>query len=209
MILKRILILSFFVFSNIVLVSQNDTCMSPSEDDDLLSELNAIDKCVIEKEEKEVAIPKKKRYLRIRKTNYYANLRKNINDLKKKKKEPVKEVIAKEVYLGEVTQEPVLLLANQNKRNLKESLDSYVTDNLVYPESLRDKNVEGIVWSSFVIDTKGEVKNIVTLGPIGGKLLEEEAARLLKALPKFTPGELDGEKVNVKHLMAIKFELNI
>ena len=53
------------------------------------------------------------------------------------------------------------------------------------------------------------MKNIVTLGPIGGKLLEQEAERLLKALPKFSPGELDGEKVNVKHLMAIKFELNI
>ncbi len=208
MILKRTLILSFIVFSNIVLMSQNDTCMSPSEDDDLLSELNAIDKCVIEKEEKEITTPKKNRYLRIRKTNYYANLRKNINDLKKEKKEPVKEVIAKEVYLGEVTQEPILLLANQNRSNLKESLARYVSDNLVYPESLRDKNIEGIVWSSFVIDTKGEVKNIVTLGPIGGKLLEDEAARLLKALPKFTPGELDGEKVNVKHLMAIKFELN-
>ncbi|WP_299676031.1 energy transducer TonB [uncultured Tenacibaculum sp.] len=207
MILKRILILSFSILSSIIATSQNEVCTSPDSGDDLLMELNSISKCHVEEKKEEIA-PKRNRYLRIRNNRYYANLRKNIRDLKTKK-EPVKEVKAKEIYLGEATLEPVLLSANQNRGDFTETLESYVSDNLVYPESLKDNNVEGIVWSSFVIDTKGEVKNIVTLGPIGGKLLEQEAERLLKALPKFSPGELDGEKVNVKHLMAIKFELNI
>ncbi|WP_442264748.1 energy transducer TonB [Tenacibaculum sp. ZS6-P6] len=207
MILKRILILSFSILSSIIATSQNEVCTSPDSGDDLLMELNSISKCHVEVKKEETA-PKRNRYLRIRNNRYYANLRKSIRDLKTKK-EPVKEVKAKEIYLGEATLEPVLLLANQNRGDFTETLESYVSDNLVYPESLKVKNVEGIVWSSFVIDTKGKVKNIVTLGPIGGKLLEQEAERLLKALPKFSPGELDGEKVNVKHLMAIKFELNI
>lgn len=207
MILKRILILSFSILSSIIATSQNEVCTSPDSGDDLLMELNSISKCHVEVKKEETA-PKRNRYLRIRNNRYYANLRKSIQDLKTKK-EPVKEVKAKEIYLGEATLEPVLLLANQNRGDFTETLESYVSDNLVYPESLKVKNVEGIVWSSFVIDTKGKVKNIVTLGPIGGKLLEQEAERLLKALPKFSPGELDGEKVNVKHLMAIKFELNI
>ncbi|SNR13948.1 energy transducer TonB [Tenacibaculum jejuense] len=208
MILKRILILSFSILSSLTLFAQEDLCTSPSSGDDLLMELNAISKCHVE-EKKEVVLPKRNRYLRVRNNSYYANLRKSIRTLKKSMKEPAKEVITKEIYLGEATKEPVLLLADKkNRGGLKETLKSYINDNLVYPASLKDKNIEGIVWSSFVIDANGGVKNIVTLGPIGGKLFEEEASRLIKSLPKFTPGELDGERVNVKHLMAIKFEMS-
>ena len=87
-------------------------------------------------------------------------------------------------------------------------MEAYVNDHLEYPSALEHNGIEGIVWTSFVIDSNGDVKNIVTLGPINGELFEIEAAKVIKSLPKFKPGKMDDELVNVKHLMAIKFEIN-
>lgn len=213
MTLKKILILSLVFVSNMVLVAQHDVCESSSSDDDLLMELNTIDKCLNDQEKAKTPEPKvkTKRYLRTRRSNYYHKLRKNIRSISAAKNaEPKKEVKIKNVYLGEVTEEPTLIIPEGKTRyqgKLRNVLEAYVEDNLEYPQVLEHNGIEGIVWTSFVIDTNGAVKNIVTLGPINGKLLEMEAAKVIKELPKFTPGKIDGELVNVKHLMAIKFEM--
>ena len=211
--LKRILILGFVFLSTTIITAQQDVCVSSSSSDDLLMELNTIDKCLHDKEsaEKEMPKPRTKRYLRTRRNNYYHKLRKNLSAINStKNKAPKKEVKARDVYLGEVTEQPVLLVSGNNanyKGNLKDVLNNYINDNLVYPESLKERGVEGIVWTSFIIDANGGVKNIVALGPINGELLEAEATRIIKGLPKFKPGKIDNELVNVKHLMAINFEI--
>ena len=213
MTLKKILILSLVFASNMVLVAQHDVCESSSLDDDLLMELNTIDKCLNDQEKVKASEPKveTKRYLRTRRRSYYHKLRNNIRSISSvKNKEPKKEVKIKNVYLGEVTNEPTLIIPEGKTKysgNLRVVLEAYVEDNLEYPQVLEHNGIEGIVWTSFVIDTNGAVKNIVTLGPTNGKLLEKEAAKVIKDLPKFTPGKIDGELVNVKHLMAIKFEM--
>lgn len=205
---KRILILSLVILTNAALVAQSDAvCASPSSSDDLLMELNILDKCVHEKMSVDNTVPqvRKKRYLRARKSSYYRKLRKNLRTIGEAKiVTPKKEV--REVYLGEVTQEPVLLASDGNyKGDLKEVLDNYVKANLKTSEVLKKTN-GGIVWTSFVIDANGNVKNIVALGPINGKLLEAEATRVIQSLPKFNPGKLDAESVSVKHLIVINFE---
>ena len=212
MILKRILLLSFVFISSSTLISQNNVCVSSSSSDDLLMELNTIDKCLNEKEDVKEELPKVKnnRYLRNRKNSYYSSLRKNLKTISITKTKILPKKV-KDVYLGEVTQEPTFLEANDNlqyKGSLKEVLEAYVNDHLEYPSALEHNGIEGIVWTSFVIDSNGDVKNIVTLGPINGELFEIEAAKVIKSLPKFKPGKMDDELVNVKHLMAIKFEIN-
>ncbi|MFY7671871.1 energy transducer TonB [Tenacibaculum sp. MEBiC06402] len=209
---KQLFIVSFSLFTSSLLFSQNEVCTGSSEDD-LLMELNTIDKCLSQNEEVKEELPKvkTKRYLRTRRNNYYHTLRKNLKSVSSTKNIVVKKIKAKDVYLGEVTQEPTLVsLENQAKYKgrFKDVLEAYVSDNLIYPSVLEHNGVEGIVWTSFVIDVNGDVKNIVTLGPINGELFEVEAAKVIKNLPKFNPGKIDDELVNVKHLMAIKFEVN-
>ncbi len=218
MISKKTLIFIFIISSSLSLISQNDVCNSSSEYEDILMELNSIDKCYYKEEnEEKVAIKKREsRYLKVRNrsNSYYSKRIKSLRSLKKNKDNSTKKIKPiREVYLGEVSEEPVLLFTNrvanyEGDLHTQEVLKNYISDNLIYPSSLRKKGVEGIVWSSFVINTKGDVMKVVTSGPIGGELLEKEAERVIKTLPKFTSGKLDGERVNVKHLMAIEFELN-
>jgi bla regulator protein BlaR1 len=62
------------------------------------------------------------------------------------------------------------------------------------------------IFVQYVIGKQGDVKNIVARGP--HPKLEEEAIRVLKLLPQFTPGEKDGEVVDVSFSIPIVFQIS-
>lgn len=77
-----------------------------------------------------------------------------------------------------------------------------------YPDEAVENKIQGDVWVRFIIDENGEVRNIKTLGPENGELLNKEAERVVTKLPKFAPGMKNGEKVPVKYGFPINFSLN-
>ena len=83
-----------------------------------------------------------------------------------------------------------------------------ILDNLTYPFDAAAEGIEGRVWVRFIIDEDGYVSNITTSGPQNGALLEEEAERLVKLLPKFIPGKHNDEYVNVEYFIPIDFHLD-
>lgn len=96
----------------------------------------------------------------------------------------------------------------------KEKLDCFNTEMIKhiqkyfrYPSEAVRNQVEGEVWVRFVIDKNGYVKNIKTLGPKGGDLLNEEAKRVVTKLPRFAPARKNGKSVSVKYGFPINFSL--
>jgi outer membrane biosynthesis protein TonB len=57
----------------------------------------------------------------------------------------------------------------------------------------------------FMITSEGVIDNIKMRGP--DKLLEDEVERIIKRLPKMTPGKQQGENVNVPFSIPINFKL--
>ncbi|SEC33172.1 TonB family C-terminal domain-containing protein [Tenacibaculum sp. MAR_2009_124] len=76
-----------------------------------------------------------------------------------------------------------------------------------YPSEAVRGQIEGEVWVRFIIDKNGYVKNIKTLGPKGGELLNEEAKRVVTKLPRFAPAKKNGRSVSVKYGFPINFSL--
>ncbi|CAM1361467.1 energy transducer TonB [Tenacibaculum xiamenense] len=76
-----------------------------------------------------------------------------------------------------------------------------------YPSEAVRSQIEGEVWVRFIIDKNGYVKNIKTLGPKGGDLLNEEAKRVVTKLPRFAPAKKNGRSVSVKYGFPINFSL--
>jgi len=76
-----------------------------------------------------------------------------------------------------------------------------------YPNEAIVNKIQGNVWVRFIIDKNGNVSNIKTLGPQGGKILDQEAIRVVSKLPKFIPGIKDGNKTSVKYGFPISFSL--
>ena len=83
----------------------------------------------------------------------------------------------------------------------------FMTDHVKYPDSAINNNVQGTVYASFVVETDGSLTNIEIIKGIGYGC-DEEVIRLIKVMPKWTPGEQKGKPVKVQFNLPIKFALN-
>ena len=88
-----------------------------------------------------------------------------------------------------------------------EALMDYVGRNVKYPEEAKDKEIQGRVFVSFVIEKDGSVNEVKVLRGIGGGC-DEEAVRVIKAMPKWTPGKMKGQPVRVSYQIPINFKLD-
>jgi protein TonB len=86
-------------------------------------------------------------------------------------------------------------------------LMKYLAENTKYPQFAKEYNIEGVVPISFVIDAKGNVVDAKVLREIGGGC-GTEALRVIRSMPKWSPGEVNGRAVKVRYTIPIRFELN-
>lgn len=87
-----------------------------------------------------------------------------------------------------------------------EGWNTYLANNLQYPEGAKKSNIEGTVYVSFVVDKNGQILNPFLLRGIGGGA-DQEALRVTSQSPKWTPGMQNGQKVNVRMRLPIRFSL--
>ncbi len=83
---------------------------------------------------------------------------------------------------------------------------AFLQQNLRYPKSARDAGEQGTVFVSFVISSEGEIADVKVLRGVS-KAIDEEAVRVVKMMPRWTPAKLDGEPVNIQFNMPIRFVL--
>ncbi len=88
-----------------------------------------------------------------------------------------------------------------------QALYNFIGSKLVYPPSAEKQGIEGTVVVRFVIDEKGNVVNAHTVRSSGNKVLDNEALRVIKSLPKWNAGKKDGEPVKVYYTLPIRFKL--
>lgn len=82
----------------------------------------------------------------------------------------------------------------------------YVNKRMKYPSQARRMGIEGRVYVEFIVDKDGSVTNVRAVKGIGAGC-DEEAERVLAAVPKFKPGKQRGRPVRVKMVLPIYFKL--
>ena len=83
----------------------------------------------------------------------------------------------------------------------------FVANNVKYPQEAKDKEIDGRVFVSFVVEKDGSVSNVKVMRGIGGGC-DEEAVRVISAMPKWKPGIKDGKPVRVSYMMPLTFKLS-
>ncbi|MDE5961293.1 energy transducer TonB [uncultured Duncaniella sp.] len=86
------------------------------------------------------------------------------------------------------------------------ALLKWVAEHLRYPAMAQENNIQGRVVVQFVVTKTGkvgEVKVIRSKDPD----LDKEAVRVVKALPDFVPGKMNGHSVNVWYTLPVTFKL--
>lgn len=86
------------------------------------------------------------------------------------------------------------------------ALMNYLANNVHYPEKAKKQGTQGTVYLHFVINKDGSVSDVKVLRGVSPEL-DAEAVRVVKAMPKWIPGEQKGQKVRVAFNLPIKFSL--
>lgn len=95
--------------------------------------------------------------------------------------------------------------AKDKRACFNEKIQKHIRKNFRYPEVAQELGIQGRVSVLFVIDKDGSITNIKMRGP--DKNLEAEALRIIKKLPKMTPGKQRGRPVRVPFSIPINFKL--
>ena len=82
----------------------------------------------------------------------------------------------------------------------------FIADSLRYPSVVCTGGVEGRIVVRFVVDCKGNIVNPLVVRSVD-PLLDREAIRLVKSMPKWIPGRQNGESVCVIYNVPIRFKL--
>lgn len=85
-------------------------------------------------------------------------------------------------------------------------LQKYMVKKFKYPSEAVEKNLQGQVFVAFVVDAKGNIKDVQLAQGIH-PILDNAAIELLKGMPKWTPGKLKGENVATRCIMPVNFRL--
>lgn len=85
-------------------------------------------------------------------------------------------------------------------------LYKYISKNLRYPEMAQQNNIQGRVFVKFVVEKDGSVGQ-VQIARGKDPDLDKEAMRVVKTLPKFIPGKMNGQTVRVWYTLPINFKL--
>ena len=86
------------------------------------------------------------------------------------------------------------------------ALMQYIQKNLKYPPVAMENNIQGRVVVQFVVTKSGKIGE-VKIARGKDPDLDKEAVRVVKSLPDFIPGKMNGQAVNVWYTLPITFKL--
>lgn len=108
----------------------------------------------------------------------------------------------------EVAEEPIFTVVESEPEfpGGMEALYKYLAQNIKYPQLARENGITGKVYVQFVVEKDGSIANPKILRDIGGGC-GAEAIRVVKAMPKWSPGKQRGKAVRVQFNLPVNFNL--
>ena len=82
----------------------------------------------------------------------------------------------------------------------------FLSKNLNYPKSAAKDGIQGRVYVEFVVDIDGSVVDVKILRSVNPDL-DKEAIRIVKSMPKWNPGKINGQPVRTRGTIPINFKL--
>ena len=87
-----------------------------------------------------------------------------------------------------------------------QELLKYLQKNIQYPQDAKEKGIHGRVIVQFIVEKDGNIKDTKVIRGVDSSL-DNEALRVINAMPKWEPGKHNGEAVSVKYTVPVAFKL--
>ncbi|MDF1673998.1 MAG: energy transducer TonB [Vicingaceae bacterium] len=88
----------------------------------------------------------------------------------------------------------------------EQAMMKFIIKNIEYPTIAQENGISGKVFIRFVVDKDGSITDVKTVRGISSEL-DNEAIRVIKMMPKWTPGTQLGKPVRVMFTLPINFTL--
>lgn len=88
-----------------------------------------------------------------------------------------------------------------------QAMQRWIQENIIYPQDAIDLNEQGKVYISFIIEKDGSVSTVRIERGVSISI-DQEAKRLISAMPNWKPGEFDGYKTRTKMRLPLNFNLD-
>jgi TonB family protein len=85
-------------------------------------------------------------------------------------------------------------------------LMAFIRNNLKFPKECADKGIQGRVVVRFIIEKDGSISDTEIMRTPDDRL-SAEAIRVIKSMPKWTPGKQRGQAVRVFYVLPVTFRL--
>lgn len=88
-----------------------------------------------------------------------------------------------------------------------EAMERFISEHIKYPPTAKEKRIQGKVYVQFIVEKDGSLTDIkIRRG--AHQLLDDEAIRVIKLMPKWKPGSMRGKIVRVRYTIPITFALS-
>lgn len=87
------------------------------------------------------------------------------------------------------------------------ALIQFLSENISYPKDAKEKSISGRVLVTFIVEKDGSVSEVQSATSTYPSL-DDEAVRVVKAMPHWKPGTLKGDSVRVRYTIPINFNLD-
>ncbi len=87
------------------------------------------------------------------------------------------------------------------------ALLQFFGSNIIYPDIAKENDIQGVVVLAFIVEKDGSISNLKIAREIGGGC-GEEALRIAKKMPTWTPGMEEGKPVRVEFKLPVRFALS-
>lgn len=88
-----------------------------------------------------------------------------------------------------------------------QALFKYLSENVKYPVIAQENGIQGRVICQFTVNKDGSIVDVEVVRSGGDASLDKEAVRVIKSMPKWTPGKQRGKPVRVKYTLPVNFKL--
>ncbi len=86
------------------------------------------------------------------------------------------------------------------------ALFTYLSQNVRYPKYAEDKDIQGRVICSFIVEKDGSINEVTVVKNVH-ETLDREAIRVIKSMPRWVPGKSKGVHIRVRYNLPINFKL--
>jgi hypothetical protein len=82
---------------------------------------------------------------------------------------------------------------------------NFISRNLQLPPEIAESSIQGIIICGFIVEKDGSIETVEIIKPLY-RYVDAEAMRVIKRMPKWKTGEINGKPVRVYCIVPIKIE---